>query len=80
SYQPNGMAEFDAKPLSGQVAVSRASAKRRQSTQRGAAEGRSFKLTHMIAAAVLVMAVSYVGKHYLMGSDNMQQPIASWVE
>ncbi|MCG8673584.1 MAG: hypothetical protein MI867_29620, partial [Pseudomonadales bacterium] len=50
SYQPNGIAEFDAKPLSGQAAVSRASAKRRQATQRGAAEGRSFKLTHMIAA------------------------------
>lgn len=79
-YQPQGVAEFNARPTTGARASSVASAKRRQPSNKSSVEAKSFKLTHMMAAAVLVMVLSYAGKQLFVGSGIATQSVASLSE
>lgn len=81
NYQPNGLAQFSSQPLSHGV-THRATPVRRRSVNRApqqqpANESGGFKLTHFVAAAVLIVVVSIAGKQLLMPSGSMNQPVAS---
>lgn len=79
-YHPQGVAEFNARPTMGGSAQSAASTKRRHAANRHQSDTKSFKLTHMVAAAVMVMVLSYAGKQFFVGSSAFDQPIASLTE
>lgn len=76
-YQPSGVAEFAAKPLASGRRASLPANRRRSAPQNSAP--KSFKLTHIIAAAVMVVVLSYVGKQ-AMQSTAEEPSIASWSE
>lgn len=75
-YQPSGIAQFEAQPLQRQPRSSGSVVRRKQVQAKNG--NKSFKLTHMIAAAIIVVVASYAGKHVISGGGSLTQPLASW--
>lgn len=76
-FQPTGLAEFEARPLSQARRVT-AAPKRRQKTSQSSE--RSLKLSHMVAAAIVVVVVSYAGKQLTSDHSPMGNALAGLTE
>lgn len=75
-FQPNGMVEFEARPVSRQHRVSPA---RRRPRNTQPAE-KSLKLSHMVAAAIVVAVVSYGGKQLVGEHSPVSHALASFTD
>ena len=76
-FQPNGMVEFESRPVTAQRRTTPVARRRSKISQ--PAE-RSLKLTHLVAAAVVVVVLSYAGKQLTAEHSPVGHALASFTD